>query len=93
MYGMMISILIRSPMYDVMEMKQDFQAVNMRFLHPVITVTVMVLLQYFAKRVRNIANIGIAKIVVLIEKLITHIKILEIFQLYTKFLCMIIPLQ
>ena len=49
MYGMMISILIRSPMYDVMEMKQDFQAVNMRFLHPVVTVTVMVLLQYFAK--------------------------------------------
>ena len=63
-------------MSNVMEMKQDFQAVNMRFLHlhPVITVTVMVLLQYFAKRVRNIANIGIAKIVVLIEKLITHIK-------------------
>lgn len=89
----MISILIRSPMYDVMEMKQDFQAVNMRFLHPVITVTVMVLLQYFAKQVRNIANIGIAKIIVLIEKLITHIKMFEIFQLYTDFLCMIIPLQ
>ena len=41
-------------MYNVMEMKQDLQAVIMRYhhLHPVTIVTIMVLLQYFAKQVR-----------------------------------------
>ena len=56
MFGMTLSIPLKLSMFNVMEMKQALQAVNMRYhhhIHPVtITIiTIMVLLQYFAKRV------------------------------------------
>ena len=49
-YGMTTPIPLISPMYYVMEMKQDLQAVDMKY-HHFRPVTIMVLLQCFVRKV------------------------------------------
>ena len=55
MYGMTTSIPLKLSMLNVMEMKQALPVVNMRYHHilpvTITIITIMVLLQYFAKRV------------------------------------------
>ena len=53
-------ILIKSPMYDVMEIKRSLQTAIMRYhpLHIVIIIIIMVLLLYFVKRVSVLKHIS-----------------------------------